>query len=185
MWSNSSINLTLLQTKNQVLTQLRFHGTQNGLKPKSIYRNLNLNNFLYLELNKSLTFRSSRPNFISHKQIVNINKGHMIMVLQVSKEPKQSQRCWLIAKRKKSKIECNSLNSPQGSVNISVFWGKNRECWRSFRFTSVLGTADFGLQEIFKIIHHSSLFVWVLSESWRHSRASLLEAIVSIQRAFS
>ena len=34
MWSNSSINLTLLQTKNQVLTQLRFHGTQNGLKPK-------------------------------------------------------------------------------------------------------------------------------------------------------
>ena len=34
-----------------------------------------------------------------------------------------------------------------------------RECERSFRFTSVLGTPAFALKEIFKIIHHSSLFV--------------------------
>ena len=26
------------------------------------------------------------------------------------------------------KIECKSLNSPRDSVNISVFWGKYREC---------------------------------------------------------
>ena len=79
-----------------------------------------------------------------------------------------------IAKRTKSKSECNSLNSPRDSVNISVFWGKYRECRPSFCVTSVLGTPDFSLKEIFKIIHHSSLFVWVLSESWSHSRASHL-----------
>ena len=39
----------------------------------------------------------------------------------------------------------------------------------------VLGTPPFALKEIFKIIHHSSLFVWVLSESWRHLCAMLLE----------
>ena len=79
-----------------------------------------------------------------------------------------------IAKRTKSKSKCNSLNSPRDSVNVSVFWVKCRECRRSFCFTSVLGTPDFSLKEIFKIIHHSSLFVWVLSESWSHSRASHL-----------
>ena len=55
-----------------------------------------------------------------------------------------------------------------------MLWGRYREYRRSFCFTSVLGTLAFALREIFKIIHHSSLFVWVLSESWRHSRALLL-----------
>ena len=54
-----------------------------------------------------------------------------------------------------------------------MFWVKYRECSKSFRFTSVSGTPAFGLKEIFKIIHYSSLFVWVLSESGRHSRAPL------------
>ena len=34
---------------------------------------------------------------------------------------------------------------------------------RSFRFTSVSETPAFALKEIFKIIHHSSLFVSSLS----------------------
>ena len=58
---------------------------------------------------------------------------------------------------------------------MSVFWGKYRKFSRCFCSKSVLGTPPFALKEIFKIIHHSSLFVWVLSESWRHLCATLLE----------
>ena len=57
---------------------------------------------------------------------------------------------------------------------MSVFWGKYRKFSRCFYSKSVLGTPPFALKEIFKIIHHSSLFVWVLSESWRHLCATLL-----------
>ena len=70
-------------------------------------------------------------------------------------------------------------------VNISVFWGKYRECRRSFRFTSVLETPAFALKETFKIIHHSSLLVRVLPESWRHSRASLLPSLFSLNTVSS
>ena len=59
-----------------------------------------------------------------------------------------------------------------------MFWGKYRECRQSFRFAGVLENfrkTAFALKEIFKMFHHSSLFVWVLSESWRHSRAYLTE----------
>ena len=80
-----------------------------------------------------------------------------------------------IAKRTKSKNRMQITEFP-ARLNISVFWGKYRECWRSFCFTSALGIPAFALKEIFKIIHYSSLFVWVLSVSWRHSRASLLKA---------
>ena len=56
---------------------------------------------------------------------------------------------------KSLKIEFKSLNSPRNSFNMSVLWGKYKECRRSFCFTSVLGTPTFALKEIFKIIHHS------------------------------
>ena len=55
------------------------------------------------------------------------------------------------------KIECKSLNSTLDSVKVNEFWEAYRECRRNFRFISVLGTPAFGLKEIFKIIHHSSL----------------------------
>ena len=71
--------------------------------------------------------------------------------------------------------ECKSLNSPRVSVNKSVFWGKYRHI--SFCFTSVLGTLAFAVNEIFKIIHHSNLFVRVLFESWHHSRASPFQSV--------
>ena len=58
---------------------------------------------------------------------------------------------------------------------MSVFWGKYRKFSRCFCSKSVLGTPPFALKEIFKIIHHSSLFVWVLSESWRHLCATLFD----------
>ena len=53
------------------------------------------------------------------------------------------------------------MNSPRDSVNISLFWGKHRECRRNFCFTGVLGTRAFAL-EIVKIIHHSSLLSYFL-----------------------
>ena len=55
-----------------------------------------------------------------------------------------------------------------------MFWGKYRECRRRFCSTSVLGIPTFALKEIFKIIHHIRFLVWVLSESGRNSRVSLL-----------
>ena len=82
-------------------------------------------------------------------------------------------------KRAKSKNRMQITELSARLSQQSVFWGKYRECRRSFCFTSVLGTPAFALQEIFKIIHHSSLFVWVLSESWCHSRASLLYSTFS------
>ena len=98
-----------------------------------------------------------------------------LLVLQFSSLHKNQHLQIPIAKRAKSRIECKSLNSPRDSVNRSVFWGKYRECRRSFCFSSVLGKPAFAFKEIFKIIHHSSLFVWILSESWRHSGASLFD----------
>ena len=79
-----------------------------------------------------------------------------------------------IAKRTKSKNGMQITEFHGRLSQQSVFWRNHREYRRTFRFRNVLGTLAFALKEIFKIIHHSSLFVWVLSESWRHSCASLL-----------
>ena len=61
-----------------------------------------------------------------------------LLVLQFSSLHKNQHLQIPIAKRAKSRIECKSLNSPRDSVNRSVFWGKYRECRRSFCFSSVL-----------------------------------------------
>ena len=60
-----------------------------------------------------------------------------------------------------------------------MFWGKNRECGRSFCFTSVLGTPAFVLKEIFKIIRHSSLFVWVMTSLARFAISANAHALVT------
>ena len=65
-----------------------------------------------------------------------------------------------IAKRTKSKNRMQITEFPARlSQHKRVLREIHRECWRNFRFTSVLGTPAFALKEIFKIIHDSSLFV--------------------------
>ena len=79
---------------------------------------------------------------------------------------KQYYRQLLTAKHTKSKSRRQITELAAESVNISVFWGKNTgnvgEVFVSQAFL-LLGTPAFALKEIFRIIHHSRLFVWVLS----------------------
>ena len=107
------------------------------------------------EIQQGLQFeREVSPDTVSSKYI-NVLTIHKCMVDSCYKSPVDSVSQSL-------KIDCKSLNSLQVSVNISMCWGKYRECRRRFCFTSDLGTPAFALKDIFKIIHHSSLFVWVL-----------------------
>ena len=62
-------------------------------------------------------------------------------------------------KRTKSKNRMQITGFPARLSQHKRVLREYMECRRSFRFTSVLVTPAFALKEIFKIIHHSSLFV--------------------------
>ena len=64
-----------------------------------------------------------------------------------------------MAKRTKSKTRMQITEYSARLSQHKRALREYRECGRSFRFTSVLGIPAFALKEIFKIIHHSSLFV--------------------------